>query len=54
MRSREDDAGRRETRIEDFDTAIVAHALTVDATIVIVDLNHMTRVPGRRVEGWNG
>ena len=45
---------RRGTRIEDFDAAIAAHALAVDATLVTADLDHMTRVPGLRVENWSG
>ena len=45
---------RRGTRIEDFDAAIAAHALAFDATLVTADLDHMTRVPGLRVENWSG
>jgi tRNA(fMet)-specific endonuclease VapC len=44
---------RRGTRIEDFDAAIAAHALTLDATLVTANLGHMIRVPGLRVEDWN-
>lgn len=44
---------RRGTRIEDFDAAIAAHALALDATLVTVNLGHMIRVPGLRVEDWN-
>ena len=43
---------RRGTRIEDFDAAIAAHALAVDATLVTADLGHMIRVAGIRVEDW--
>jgi len=43
---------RRGGRIEDFDAAIAAHALAVDATLVTADLGHMTRVPGLRIEDW--
>ena len=43
---------RRGTRIEDFDAAIAAHALALDATLVTADLDHMIRVPGLRVEDW--
>jgi tRNA(fMet)-specific endonuclease VapC len=43
---------RRGTRFEDFDAAIAAHALAVDATLVTADLDHMNRVPGLRVEDW--
>ncbi len=45
---------RRGTRIEDFDAAIAAHALAFDATLVTADFDHMTRVPGLRVENWSG
>lgn len=44
---------RRGTRIEDFDAAIAAHALTVDATLVTANLDHMIRVPGLRIEDWS-
>lgn len=44
---------RRGTRIEDFDAAIAAHALAVGATLVTANLDHMTRVPGLRVEDWS-
>jgi tRNA(fMet)-specific endonuclease VapC len=43
---------RRGTRIEDFDAAIAAHALAHDATLVTANFDHMTRVPGLRVEDW--
>ena len=44
---------RRGTRIEDFDAAIAAHALALDATLVTANFDHMTRVPGLRVEDWS-
>ena len=44
---------RRGTRIEDFDAAIAAHALALDATLVTANLGHMIRVPGLRVEDWS-
>jgi tRNA(fMet)-specific endonuclease VapC len=44
---------RRGTRIEDFDAAIAAHALALDATLVTTNINHMTRIPGLRIEDWN-
>ena len=44
---------QRGIRIEDFDAAIAAHALAVDATLVTSDIAHMTRVPGLRVEDWS-
>ena len=43
---------RRGTRIEDFDAAIAAHALALDATLVTANVDHMIRVPGLRVEDW--
>ena len=43
---------RRGTRIEDFDAAIAAHALAVNAVLVTADVDHMTRVDGLRIEDW--
>ena len=43
---------RRGLRIEDFDAAIAAHALALDATLVTSNVEHMARVPGLRVEDW--
>ncbi|HWB14996.1 MAG TPA: PIN domain-containing protein [Vicinamibacterales bacterium] len=43
---------RRGARIEDFDAAIAAHALALDATLVTANVDHMSRVPGLRVEDW--
>src|SRR5262249_22247608 len=40
------------TRIEDFDAAIAAHALAIDATLVTANLDQMTRVPGLRTDDW--
>ena len=44
---------RRGTRIEDFDAAIAAHALALDATLVTANVDHMIRVTGLRVEDWS-
>jgi tRNA(fMet)-specific endonuclease VapC len=44
---------RRGTRIDDFDAAIAAHALSLEATLVTANLDHMIRVPGLRVEDWS-
>ena len=44
---------RRGTPIEDFDAAIAAHALALDATLVTANLDHMARVPGLRIEDWS-
>jgi tRNA(fMet)-specific endonuclease VapC len=45
---------RRGTKIEDFDAAIAAHALALNATLVTANLDQMTRVPGLRIEDWSG
>jgi tRNA(fMet)-specific endonuclease VapC len=45
---------RRGTRIEDFDAAVAAHALALEATLVTANVDHMIRVPGLRVEDWSG
>lgn len=44
---------RRGTRLEDFDAAIAAHALSLEATLVTANLDHMVRIPGLRVEDWS-
>ena len=44
---------RRGMRIEDFDAAIAAHALALDATLVTANVDHMIRVPGLLVEDWS-
>ena len=44
---------RRGERIEDFDAAIAAHALAIEATLVTANLAHMRRVPGLKVEDWS-
>jgi tRNA(fMet)-specific endonuclease VapC len=44
---------RRGTRLEDFDAAIAAHALALEATLVTANLDHMIRVPGLSVEDWS-
>jgi tRNA(fMet)-specific endonuclease VapC len=45
---------RHGERIEDFDAAIAAHALAIDAVLVTANVGHMARVPGLRVEDWAG
>lgn len=44
---------RRGQRIEDFDAAIAAHAIALDATLVTANVDHMTRVPGLLVQDWS-
>ena len=44
---------KKGARIEDFDAAIAAHALALEATLVTADLGHMQRVPGLQVEDWS-
>ena len=44
---------RRGTRIKDFDAAIAAHALALDATLVTANVDHMIRIPGLLVEDWS-
>ncbi|HWB76791.1 MAG TPA: type II toxin-antitoxin system VapC family toxin [Nannocystaceae bacterium] len=43
---------RRGTRLEDFDLAIAAHALALDAVLVTDDIAHMARITGLVVESW--
>ena len=43
---------RRGERIEDFDAAIAAHALSIDAVLVTANVRHMERIPGLRLEDW--
>jgi tRNA(fMet)-specific endonuclease VapC len=40
-------------RLEDFDLAIAAHALALDAILVTADARHMPRVPRLRIEDWS-
>ncbi len=46
------DLERRGVRLEDFDVAIAAHALSLDATLVTSNLKHLRRVTGLRCESW--
>jgi tRNA(fMet)-specific endonuclease VapC len=44
---------RRGQRIEDFDAAIAAHAIAINAVMVSVNRKHMARIPGIRLEDWS-
>lgn len=46
------DLERRGTRLEDFDVAVAAHAVALEATLVTDNLAHMRRVKGLAVENW--
>jgi len=39
-------------RIEDFDVAIAAHAIALDATLATRNLAHFSRVPQLECESW--
>jgi tRNA(fMet)-specific endonuclease VapC len=44
---------RRGERIEDFDAAIAAHALTYQATLVTSNTKHMVRIKRLSIEDWS-
>lgn len=46
------DLERRGVRLEDFDVAVAAHALALNATMVTDNVAHMKRVEALRVENW--
>ena len=46
------DLERRGIRIEDFDAAVAAHAVALDATLVTDSRVHMARVKGLTVQNW--
>lgn len=46
------DLEHRGIRIEDFDAAVAAHALALEATLVTDNLSHMARIPNLRIENW--
>jgi len=43
---------RKGLRIEDFDVAVAAHALAIEATLVTDDVRHMGRISGMSIENW--
>ena len=43
---------RRGVRIEDFDVAVAAHAVALDATLVTGNVVHFERIRGLRLENW--
>ncbi len=43
---------RRGERLEDFDLAVAAHALSLGATLVTDNLRHMKRIRNLRLENW--
>ena len=47
------DLERRGVRLEDFDVAVAAHALALNATMVTDNVTHMKRVATLRVENWH-
>jgi tRNA(fMet)-specific endonuclease VapC len=46
------DLERRGVRLKDFDVAVAAHALALNATMVTDNVGHMKRVGTLRVENW--
>jgi tRNA(fMet)-specific endonuclease VapC len=41
------------TRLEDFDVAIAAHAISMDCILVTSNAKHMARIKGLRWEDWS-
>jgi tRNA(fMet)-specific endonuclease VapC len=39
--------------VDDFDVAIAAHALALEAVVVTDNVRHFRRVPGLAVESWS-
>ncbi|MFQ5791370.1 MAG: PIN domain-containing protein [Acidobacteriota bacterium] len=46
------DLERRGIPIEDFDVAVAAHAVAMEATLVTDNIDHMNRVRDLQVESW--
>jgi predicted nucleic acid-binding protein len=46
------DLEKRGVRIEDFDVAVAAHAVSLEAILVTDNVEHMRRIAGLKVENW--
>ena len=46
------DLERRGERVDDFDLAIAAHAIALDAAVVTRNTRHFVRIRSLRVEDW--
>ncbi len=46
------DLEKRGVRLEDFDVAVAAHAIALDAVLVTDNVGHLERVTGLTVENW--
>ena len=46
------DLEKRGIRLEDFDVAIAAHAMALDAVLVTDNVAHMERITGLALENW--
>jgi tRNA(fMet)-specific endonuclease VapC len=44
---------RKRLNVDDFDVAIAAHALALEAVVVTDNVRHFRRVPGLAVESWS-
>jgi tRNA(fMet)-specific endonuclease VapC len=44
---------KRGARLDDFDLAIAAHAVALDATLVTANLRHLARIDGLEIEDWS-
>jgi tRNA(fMet)-specific endonuclease VapC len=44
---------RKGERIEEFDAAVAAHAVSASCILVTANAKHMIRVPGLEIEDWS-
>ncbi len=44
---------RHGERVDDFDVAIAAHALAIDAVVVTRNVRHFSRINALRIEDWS-